>query len=128
MFCTKCGKQLPETSNFCPQCGAVCNPTCEDNVETKTNNTTRQKPNNHLIMAIVSTLLFFWPFGVVSIVYASKVDTKIKEGNYEEAEEASGKARSWWLASLITAVVGWVIAIIILVLYFSALVYFLDGI
>ncbi len=128
MFCTKCGKQIAETSNFCPQCGEICNQTQGNNADTKSNEINKPKPNNHLVMAIVSTLFFFWPFGVVSIVYASKVDTRINEGDYKAAEEASNKARSWWLASLIAAVVGWVIAIIIMVLYFSALVYFIDGI
>ncbi|MEF2665979.1 MAG: zinc-ribbon domain-containing protein [Lachnospira eligens] len=26
MFCTKCGKQIPDSTKFCPYCGANCSP------------------------------------------------------------------------------------------------------
>ena len=26
MFCTKCGKQVPDSTKFCPYCGANCSP------------------------------------------------------------------------------------------------------
>ena len=28
MFCSKCGKELPDEAKFCPACGAILCPTC----------------------------------------------------------------------------------------------------
>ncbi len=61
----------------------------------------RQKPASHLAWAIVSTVLFFIPFGIVAIVFASKVEGLWNRGLYEEAYKASASAKKWALASTI---------------------------
>lgn len=38
MYCTKCGKQIPDDSRFCPECGANCNGDTKDTKNTKTIN------------------------------------------------------------------------------------------
>jgi hypothetical protein len=66
-------------------------------------------PPNHLVMAIVTTVLCCLPFGIVSLVYSNKVNTLWQTGRYDEAVEASNKAKMWWIVSLIA---GPVVAII----------------
>lgn len=63
------------------------------------------KPSNNLALAIVSTVLCCWPLGIVSIVYAAKVDGHWSAGRYREAVDASRKARNWAIASIVTVVV-----------------------
>ncbi len=72
------------------------------------------KPSTNLVWAILTTLLCCLPFGVVSIVYAAKVDSLWYSGNYYKAKEASRKARTW---AIVSACVGafWVILYIIIV-------------
>lgn len=59
----------------------------------------RRKPDNCLVWAILSTLFCCLPFGIVSIVYASKVDSEWALGNFDEAEDAAKKARTWAIVS-----------------------------
>lgn len=59
-------------------------------------------PNNYLVWAILVTIFCCVPFGIVSIVYASKVDTAYGMGNYDEAYRLSRQAKNWMNASWIT--------------------------
>ena len=54
------------------------------------------KPSSFLVWAILSTIFCCFPFGVVSIVNASKVDTLWYAGQYVEAQNAARKARTWF--------------------------------
>lgn len=66
-------------------------------------------PNNNMVWAILTTLLCCLPFGIVAIVYASKVDNLWRNGFYDEAYNASQKAKTWSIASAVCAVVGGII-------------------
>ena len=61
------------------------------------------KPESYLVWAILSTVCCCLPFGVVSIVYASKVDGLYRAGLFDEAQRASDEAKKW---AIISAVVG----------------------
>ncbi len=50
---------------------------------------------NHLVWAILSTLFCCLPFGIVSIVYASKVDGLAMAGDIAGAQAASDDAKKW---------------------------------
>lgn len=76
-----------------------------------------EKPSNNLVWAILSTLFCCLPLGIVSIVFAAKVDGLWSAGQYDAAREAAGKAKSW---ALISAGVG----IGVLVLYFVGIIAF----
>lgn len=72
------------------------------------------KPNNYLALAILSTIFCCLPFGIVSIVFASKVDSQWNAGDYNGAMESARKAKTWfWLAFGI----GLVVDIIWLIYY-----------
>ena len=61
------------------------------------------KPDNNLVWAILSTILCCLPLGIVSIVYAAKVDGLYASGDYAGAKDASDKAKKF---AIIGAVVG----------------------
>ena len=62
----------------------------------------------YLVWAILVTLLCFLPTGIVAIVYASQVTSKLQAGDVAGATDASNKAKMW---TIISAVAGIVLAI-----------------
>ncbi len=76
----------------------------------------QQEPDNYLVWAILCTVLCCLPFGIVSIVYATKVSGLWAQGRYAEAQAASANAKKWAIIGAITAVVA---AVIFTVLYIA---------
>lgn len=72
-----------------------------------------QKPDNYLAWAILSTILCCLPFGVVSIVYSSKVDSLWVVGDHAGARDAAQKAKNWMVVAVATAVGFWVLYAVI---------------
>ena len=62
----------------------------------------------HLVWAILVTLFCFLPTGIVAIVYASQVGSKLAIGDVAGARESSNKAKMW---SIISAVAGILVGI-----------------
>ena len=67
--------------------------------------TMQNKPDNYLVWAILTTVLCCLPFGIVAIVYSSKVDGLWNTGNYNAAYDYSQKAKKWSIISAICGVV-----------------------
>ena len=81
-------------------------------------------PSSNLVWAILTTLFCCMPLGIVSIVYASKVESFWSIGQKEAAYDASNKAKKWAIWAALSAVILWVIyffAIIILGVTVSSL-------
>ncbi len=74
------------------------------------------KPDNYLVWAILSTVLCCLPFGIVSIVYAAKVDGLYASGDYSRAKEASDKAKQFALISCVAGIVVSVLYCLIMIL------------
>jgi RsiW-degrading membrane proteinase PrsW (M82 family) len=74
-----------------------------------------REPDNYLVWAILSTVLCCIPFGIVSIVYSSRVSGLWSSGRYKEAQEAATNAKKW---AIISAIVGGVVAVISVILWF----------
>ena len=71
----------------------------------QTNQPQPPQPSNHLAMAIITTIICCLPAGIVSIVYATQVNSKDNAGDYEGAQRASKNAKTWWIVALITGLV-----------------------
>lgn len=71
-----------------------------------------QRPGSYLALAIISTILCCLPTGIVSIIYATKVNSLYEDGSYDEAIKASKNAKTWGLVSIGIAVLGWVLYIL----------------
>lgn len=82
-----------------------------------TNNPRPVKPSSYMWLAICSTILCCLPFGIVSIVYASKVDSYWAAGDYDMAEVNSNKAKTWGIAAAVT---GGVLALVYMIIVFTA--------
>lgn len=74
------------------------------------------KPDNYLVWAILTTLFCCLPFGIVSIVYASKVDSLYSSQDYFGAKAASDNAKKWAWWSAISCVACILVAMIFAVI------------
>lgn len=105
MRCPNCGDENFSFNAYCSGCG--------NNLESEQARQENPKYiNNHLVKAIVATIFFFLPFGVVAIVYASQVNGMKEKGDYEAARKLSRSANNWANASIII----WVSAVLFFVL------------
>ncbi len=111
MFCRSCGAQIADEAVMCPKCG-----THVMGQAAQAGNVTAIP--NHLVGAILATILCCVPFGIPAIVYASQVNSRIAAGDLEGAMRASKNANTWIIVSVIAG-------------FFVALVYgfvgFMEG-
>ncbi len=88
-----------------------------ENQPTNTSGNIPERPSNYLILAIVTTFLCCNIIGVVSIIYAARVNAKWDGGDYEGAISDSKNAKLWGLIGLIG---GFVFIGLMLLLYGAA--------
>lgn len=62
--------------------------------------TPTQKPNDHLVLAILTTLCCCMPLGIVSIVRSTQVNSYWAAEKYDEAMQASADAKKWALVGM----------------------------
>ena len=84
-------------------------------------------PNNNMIWGILTTILCCLPLGIVSIVYASKVNGLWLAGFKTEALKAAKTAKNWAIAAAITAAAIWVLYIIFASLFGLAMFDILEN-
>ena len=82
------------------------------------------KPDNYLVAAIISLLFCCWPFGIISIIYGTQVDSRWAAGDYYGAKDASQLARKWMLAAFITPAVCLLLYFIIMMCAVGCAIYF----
>ena len=110
MFCANCGAEINDKAVVCPKCGV---PVSEKAVATSAH----ADVPNHMVGAILTTLFCCLVGGIVSIVYASKVNTKLAQGDIEGAKAASRTAKGWIIANIL------VVPIIALISFLMAAVF-----
>jgi len=54
------------------------------------------KPDNFMVWAVLCTVFCCLPFGIVSIIQASKVNNLWSSGDYDGAMDAANKAKTWF--------------------------------
>lgn len=84
-------------------------------------------PKSYLTESILATLFCCLPLGVIGIISASKVESLYNQGRYAEAEYASADARRWTRYSFITALVCWIIVVLINFIFPFLYVLFIGG-
>jgi hypothetical protein len=85
VFCRKCGTRNDDNALKCVQCGDVIQ------------DVPLRRIDNHLVLAIIVTVLCCMPVGIVGIVYSAQVNAKVQGGDIAGAEASARKARAWSL-------------------------------
>ena len=108
MQCTKCGAAVNGGAGFCPACGT---PVPANGTPVAANQAAPAgvAVPNYMVWSILSTLFCCLIGGIVAIVYSSKVNTKLAQGDIEGAKAASKAAKGWNIANL---VVGFVLPLL----------------
>ena len=70
---------------------------------------------NYLVHSIIATLLCCLPSGIVGIVYASQVSSKLSMGDFAGAKKASDNAKLWSIISVVAGGIFWIIYLIIVI-------------
>lgn len=76
-------------------------------------------PRTWLVESILITVLCCLPFGIVGIVYASKVSSLLKLGRYDEAMAASKEAGKWVKIGFFTGLIGIILYMITVYFFIS---------
>lgn len=106
--------QLPELSDLFAQAQAAplpqnpCTPSSYNNYQYPGQ---AGKPASYMWLAILTTLLCCLPAGIVSIVYASKVDYAWAMGDSTRAKSSSSNALTWAIVSLVLGIIGGIIIV-----------------
>lgn len=81
------------------------------------------KPDNNMVLAVLTTALFCMPFGIVSIVYAAKVDGLYLAGDYAGALAASKNAFLWAMVGIVASIVAGVLIVLFYFLFVGTAVF-----
>ncbi len=93
MHCPNCGARNSDADGSCAQCGRQL-PTVQQPLPYYV----RPEIPNYLVHSILLTVLCCLPFGIVAIVYAAQVNSKLQLGDIAGATEASNQAKRWcWI-------------------------------
>lgn len=70
-------------------------------------------PPNNLAFAIIATVLCCWPLGVPAIIFATQVNTKWSQGDYQGAQESADKAKTFAIWSVISVLILYAILLVL---------------
>ena len=88
MYCTSCGVARADNATVCTNCG-----------ERIRRFPPRPQVNNYLVQAVLTSFCCCMPVGVVAIIYAAQVNSKLHAGDTAGAQAASKNAKMWcWIA------------------------------
>jgi hypothetical protein len=123
MYCQKCGHENYDSAIQCAACGEILVPVTRPPAETlpplSPYAPARMRvvgPPNHLVWAILATLLCCLPGGIVAIVYAAQVDSKFMAGDVAGAQYASDQAKMWsWISAgaVLVIVAGYLMLVVV---------------
>jgi hypothetical protein len=111
MFCRKCGAQNADNAWKCIQCGETLFTPGQGKAPGEA-----VKIKNYLVESILVTLFCCLPLGIVAIINAARVNTKLGQGDVAGAQQAAANAKKFCLIGLIG---GLIVNITYLVLVFT---------
>lgn len=94
MYCTNCGHERPDGATACASCGHPVQ-------------LFAAPPHipNYLVQSILATLCCCMPVGIVALVFAAQVNSKLAAGDVAGAQASSASARTWSIVALIAGLV-----------------------
>ena len=105
MYCKNCGKEISNDAVTCPSCGEPM----------KKAENPLPEIDSHMTGAILVTLFCCMPFGIISILKASKVSGFVVAGNYEQAYKYAKEADKWIKISLFCGIICYIFYVILIV-------------
>ncbi len=105
VFCSSCGNSNPSNAISCTRCGSQLR-------RASTPVSSTQTVSNYLVWSILATVLCCMPPGIVAIVYAAQVNSKLQSGDVAGAIKSSKNAKLWcWVAfgvGIVVIILGFV--------------------
>lgn len=75
--------------------------------------------SNYLIPAILATVLCCLPVGVVSIIFAAQVNSKVATGDIAGAMESSKKAKMFMFIAVGLGLLTWILVVVLWIFVFG---------
>ncbi len=126
VICNTCGSEVDQDARFCENCGAVLDslsagPTYTPGVPLPSGPSYGAMGNvpNYLVQAILVTVFgalcscFGLIPGIVAIVFAAQVNSKLAAGDYDGALRSSSNAKTWCWIALAVTIVLFIIALVV---------------
>ena len=110
MNCPNCGTSNPETASLCANCGkplATNIPHSYTPPQSPSSPAAGAPIPNYLIQSVLLTICCCQPFGIVAIIFAALVNSRLASGDTAGALDASSKAKLFFWIGLILALVIW---------------------
>ena len=122
--CRNCGENCEESFDTCWKCGTSRDGIVDDTFQEADDpefdeacweqsaldrDPDPKKVTSHLIDAVIVTLCCCFPLGIVAIVYAAQVNSKLAAGDYEGAVKASKSAEKWVWAAVACGLIALVV-------------------
>lgn len=99
MFCSECGAEINDKAVVCPKCGV---PVAGKGFDANG----RPAVPNHMVAAVLTTIFCCLIGGIIAIIYASQVNTKLAQGDIAGAQSASKTAMGWIIANIVLGLLG----------------------
>lgn len=80
-----------------------------DNQEQIQEQAPMMKPDNHMALAIITTICCCLPLGIVAIIKANEVNTLYMSKQYTAAAVAADEAKKWSYVGIICCVIFWAV-------------------
>jgi hypothetical protein len=100
MFCPRCGHRNSGSGERCEMChGPMPDEASTQGQGNQAGDFQPVRISNNLVWAILSTLFCCLPLGIVAIVYAAQVDSKLAAGDIAGARQSAQSAATWsWVS------------------------------
>lgn len=106
MFCSECGASVNNNAVVCPKCGVAIE-------GGKVSIGSNVHVPNHMVGAILTTVFCCLIGGIIAIIYASQVNTKLAQGDIAGAQAASQVANNWIIANVVLGIIGGILYFIL---------------
>ena len=118
-FCTACGAEINPQAVICPSCGvpvggapAMGGYGASGRFVNPNAMVTEDVPT-HLTGAILTTIFCCQIGGIIAIIYAAQVNSKLAKGDVAGAKSASATAKGWIIANIAVGLLGTVLYVLL---------------